>query len=76
MNSTRFIAKYKVNKQCEFRFLISCGNPGVAREHKATDFTCPTTWPSREEHKVYMAGATADTELFTHRESIREFYES
>lgn len=57
-------------------FPYFCGNPGVAREHKAADFTCPTTWPSREKHKVYMAGAAADTELFTHEESIREFYES
>lgn len=57
-------------------FLISYGNPNVTREHKAADFTCPTTWPPREKHKVYIAIAAADTELFTHEESIREFYES
>lgn len=71
-----FIKGHKIYKQCEFRFLISCENPDIAKEHKAADFTCPTTWPSREEHKVYIATAAADTELFTHEESIREFYES
>jgi len=39
------------------------------RKHKAADFTCPTTWPPGERHKVYMAAAAAaaaaDTELFT-----------
>lgn len=41
------------------------------RAHKAADFTCPTTWSPWEGHKVYMAAAAADTELFTREGSIR-----